>query len=109
MDVGDKIKIFPDTNIYSYTDMIHNMGFNCYVSKDKKYIKVLERRVKPLTRKQEVAKMITEAMKEKGYTDEGLAKELGTSAYTVWNWKHALSIPNDDNQKKIKKVLGVKI
>lgn len=46
MQVGDKIKIFPDTNINAYVDLIHNCGFNCYVSRGKTILKLLPEELK---------------------------------------------------------------
>ena len=29
MQTGDRIQIFPDTDIQAYENLIHNMGFKC--------------------------------------------------------------------------------
>ncbi len=110
MQVGDKIKIFPDTNINAYVDLIHNSGFNCYVSRGKKYIEIVARRVKVDRNLKETSKILTEAMNKKGISEDELAKLVGVkSAYSVWNWTHGLNSPSKENKKKLKKILGVEI
>lgn len=110
MQVGDKIKIFPDTNINAYVDLIHNCGFNCYVSRGKTYIEIVAKRVKADRHLKETAKKISEAMYEKGLSEEKLAELVGLkSSYSVWNWTHGISSPSNDNKKKLKKILGVEI
>ena len=103
MDTGDKIKIFPDTDTFSYMKMIHDAGFNCQVFKNK-YILIKERRRLEFEDKREIGRKITEAMKEKGLSREDLAKAIGTKKDTVWNWQIGRSTPNEKNREKLRKL-----
>ena len=107
MNTGDRIKIFEDTNRLAYIDMIHDMGFNCHVRRN--FIIIGERRRMSEKDKREIGRKITKAMKEKNMSRDDVAKEVGVTSYTVWNWQLGRSVPSIFNQEILKIVLGVEI
>lgn len=107
MDTGDKIKIFPDTDIFSYITMIHDMGFNCTAKRG--YILIGKPRRMSFEDKREIGRKITSGMKEKNISREELAKELGVkNPYSIWNWQIGRTTPSEENREKLRK-LGFEI
>jgi len=48
---------------------------------------------------------IKELRKEKGFSQMELAAKVGVSLTTIRNWEYGASSPNEQNMKKLKKVL----
>lgn len=103
MFTGEMIKVFPDTDIQAYTRMIHEAGFHSslegeYLIVGNPLVMASEEQRRALGRK------ITAQMKEKGYSREQLANELGVKLYTVWDWQLGRNSPNEYNREKLRKV-----
>ena len=104
MTTGDKIKIFPDTDVYSYILMIHDAGFNCSVKKGQ-YILIGSPRRMDFEDKRAIGRKITDFMKEKKMSREELAEKLGIkNVYTIWNWQIGRTTPSEANREKLRKM-----
>ena len=108
MQVGDIIKIFPDTDKRAYIDLIHDMGFDCRVKKD--CIVVGAQRRWSYDEKRAIGRKITKAMKEKDMSRAELANALGLAREgTVLNWQIGKNAPSKFNQDLLEQVLGINI
>lgn len=103
MKTGDKIKIFPDTDIYAYMMMIHDMGYQCKKIKD--FIIVGERYRLEIDHK-EVARTIRHFRKRAKMSQKQLAEEIGVGIETVMNWEVGVSLPSKFNEELLKQVIG---
>ena len=52
---------------------------------------------------------IKEVRKGLGLTQYELATKCGVSLNTIRNWEYGVTTPNEDNMKKLKKVLKVEV
>ena len=103
MKVGDKIKIFPDTDIVAYTMMLHDLGFACKKSKD--HI-ILVGRIRMDIDKNEVARTIRHYRKRAKMSQKQLAEAVGVGIETVMNWEVGVSLPSKFNEEMLKQVIG---
>lgn len=103
MFVGMKIKIFPETNVRAYTDLIQSEGFTYRVFDD--YIEV-GRLKTDLDAKQDFARRLRKARRAHNYTREQLADIIGVRESTVYNWEIAYTKPNDKHFRKLIDYLG---
>ena len=104
---GDRIKIFPETNVAAYVSMIHDYGFNCQVVK-RKYIEIGEP-FKINKEKLRTGRIIYKAMFDKNINVEELSNTIGVSENTIDNWLFGRNTPDKYNRQKLKEILGVEI
>lgn len=105
IEEGMKIKLFPETSVYAYKDMIRDMGFRC---KQKGEYLIVGAPYKNKKDKKQIGKSIAKARKKSGLTQEELAKKVNVLYQTVVNWEIGESIPNDVNKKRLEEVIGWK-
>ena len=99
LKTGDKIKVFPNSNVNAYANMIREEGFRCeregeYLVVGEKY-KDLEMAALPST--------IKYARKRKGISQAQLAEMCEVTKQTVSNWKYGYTVPRD--MDKVKEIL----
>ena len=105
MEIGDKIKIFPETNKNQYKNMIRTMGFKCVVKNN--YIIITDTVYRREEEKAVIGRSITKARRKAGLSRKEMCKKLGIkNTYTVFNWEVGRNVPNKRNQKKLKELLG---
>ena len=101
MQVGEAIKIFPDTDIHAYKQLIHSKGFCCVRKGNKLIIKAGK---ETLVDKEATARSITQFRRKMNMKREDMAKALGVRKDTVWDWEIGLKIPKQSNQEKLKEI-----
>ena len=101
---GMKIKIFEDTNIDAYKDLINDLGFRCKLKGEYLIVGAPYKRQLKFA----VGKSIKEARLNSGLTVEDVAKKVNVLRETVCNWEIGESIPNETNREKLKATIGWK-
>ena len=101
---GERIKIFPETNVPQYEKWISSQGYRFRRSGD--YLIVLGKDY-PKYDKKQFAKLLTHRMKLKGLTEEQIATEVQVTEYTVWTWEIGRFMPSRYNLNKLMKVLDI--
>ena len=102
--VGEKIKIFPDTNIIQYGRWIHTQGFN--YEKRGNYIVIIDR-TRPDYDKKLFATIIRHRRKLKGITKDMLAEKVDVTKNTINLWENGTMMPSRYNLNKIMPVLDI--
>lgn len=101
LKTGDKIKIFPNTNISSYLAYIKSEeGFNARVENG--YIVIGE--PYEWNRTSHYGNQIKRARKKKGWTRKQLAEKCGVKESTVLDWEFGRRRPKD--WKTVQRALG---
>ena len=106
MNTGDKIKIFPDTDVQAYENMLHDMGFSC--KRKGAYIYITDKYRYSEEDKKEFGMILSTWMKNNKINGKQLAKKLHYNASTISNWKNGKNIPNYEIKKELRE-LGVDI
>lgn len=101
MKAGDVIKVFPDTNVYAYIQLIHSKGFRCKRRNNKLIVLEGSRSV---IDKQATARSITQIRRENNLKRAELAEKIGVTSDTVWDWEVGKTIPRATNQDKLKEL-----
>jgi len=101
---GMKIKVFEDTNIDAYKDLINDLGFRCKLKGEYLIVGAPYKRQLKFA----VGKSIKEARLNSGLTVEEVAKKVNVLYETVCNWEIGESIPNETNREKLKAAIGWK-
>lgn len=104
LEEGMKIKIFPETNVSSYIDMIHSLGFNC--KKKAEYILITGTRKRDWD-KEKLGRLIRKKRKALHIDREELAKKTKVHEQTVFNWEVGRTVPVPYNINEIKKILDI--
>ena len=98
-ETGDKIKVFPNTDVNTYANMIREEGFRC--EREGEYLIVgeryedLEMAVLPST--------IKYARRIKGISQAQLAEMCEVTKQTVSNWEYGYTVPRELD--KVKEIL----
>ena len=109
MDVGDKIKIFPDTDVDPYVIMLRDAGFNCSVKKGQ-YILITSRYTLGIEDRKAIGRSITAARRAANKTRKELAEMMGLkNPQTVYNWEIGAKVPNNENKAKLRDLIGWKV
>lgn len=95
MEIGDKIKVFPDTDIDAYINYFDSIGFTS--KHEKNYIIITGykpgRRRKDFDKLSEVGNRIKKIRKQMYFSIEELADEIGTTTITIQAWEDGRTIP----------------
>lgn len=103
---GEIIKIFPETDVKTYTNWIHDEGFMCYVYRD--HIKV-GKRIRE-TRKydnQKLGNLIRNKRKAKGITRYKLSQLAHVHESTVFEWEMGAKHPRYATIDRLEQILGI--
>ena len=103
MFVGMKIKIFPETNVRAYTDLVQSEGFTYRVHDD--CIEVGKPK-SAMEAKEDFARRLRKARRKHNYSREDLANLIGVKKNTIYNWEIAYTKPNDKHFQKLIDYLG---
>lgn len=107
MQTGDRIQIFPDTDIQAYENLIHNMGFKCKTLKNSIVVgepyRIGEKERKAIGNK------ITKGMKVKKLSRDDLAKKIGANPASIWNWQLGRIAPCEYYRKQLREILEIEI
>lgn len=101
---GERIKMYPDTDVQAYLNFIRDSGWNCKTSGE--YIIVTTQRGNNIDRVK-LAQVLKDARRKIKTPREKLAKELGVAECTIWSWEVARTIPKGDMLKTYCGVLGL--
>ena len=101
---GEKIKIFPDTDVGTYTRWIRKEGFTYQVNlNDIEILKKVSKTVSP--------KLFGRLIREKMYiyklNSDELADIIQVNKDTLLNWELGFTIPNSYNMGRIKEALKI--
>ena len=96
---GDKIKIFPDTDVLQYLDYIKRSGFRA--TREGNYIVI----GKPYEyyRSTDYGNQIKKARRAKGWTRAELAEKCGVKEATVFGWEIGRKRPQE--WQKVQRIL----
>lgn len=100
-ETGDKIKIFPDTPVISYKNLIMSYGFEAKVEED--YIVVGEFHKSYNTTN--YGKQLKNARRAMKMTRAELAEKCGVTPLTVFDWEVGRRRPRE--WWKVQKILGI--
>ena len=101
---GLKIKMFPDTNVQAYKDMILDAGY--YYAMDGEYL-VVGKPYKNLAEKTWFSYQFHERRFQMKQTTEELAKAIGVTKQTIINWESGVSMPKAEYRPIISEVTGI--
>ena len=101
---GDKIKIFKDTNITAYKELIRDMGFKCTVSGE--YL-VVGKPYESVQTRREFSEQFKAKRLGMGLSKPEIAKRLGVSTYTIDAWESGFSKPKACNRQRVTDVMGI--
>lgn len=102
--VGEKIKIFPETDARMYGIWIHSQGFN--YEKKGEYLVIIDK-TRPQYDKKLFATILKHRRKLKGFSVDKLAERIKVNKYTVSNWEKGEIMPSKFNLNKIMPVLDI--
>lgn len=100
---GMKIKIFPDTDVKAYVDLVKSNGFAYKVTD--KYI-LVGKQAHDEEAMKDFARRLRRARRDHRYSRRQLADKIGVREETVYNWEIAYTTPSDKNYKKLRLYLG---
>lgn len=98
---GEKIKIFPNTNVSAYMRAIKEEGFE--VEREDDYI-IVGTKLKHLQEVDVLPSTIRYARKRKGLTRKQLADMCEVTKQTVMNWEYGYTTPRELD--RVKEILG---
>ncbi len=102
---GERIKIFPDTDIRTYKNWISSQGFSYFVHGE--YI-VIGRKGKCFTYDATaLGKLISSHRKAKGMDRFELADRIGVIEDSVFEWEIGRKQPKENNLLKLREVLDI--
>lgn len=101
---GERIKIFPETDVRQYGIWIHSEGFN-YIRKGD-YLVILNRNV-PRYDKERFSVILPHRRRLKGMSKERLAELVEVTENTVSTWENGMYMPSKYNLDKIMSVLDI--
>lgn len=102
---GERINIYPETDVRRYKAWITDEGFTCKVYSDHILVgrRFKHRKFKPIA----LANLIQEKRKAKGWNRYKLAKMLHVSEDTVFNWEIGRTQPKPFRLKELMGVLDI--
>lgn len=101
---GERIKVFPDTDVHQYGRWINTQGFNFKRSGD--YLIVLSNKTPRYDRKL-FAHIFKHRLKLKNISREEISKKLEVTEYTVWTWEIGRFMPRKYNLDKLMNLLDI--
>lgn len=106
MNTGDRIKMFPDSDVDAYMRLVESYGFrssykNGYVTVGKAYND-------PVDKKTFAERIIRERKKLKLDQNE-FAEYLGVSKTTICNWELGNRLPDEYNRQQLKKIIRFEV
>lgn len=101
---GERIKIFPETDVRQYGIWIHSQGFN-YVRKDN-YLIILGKTIIRYD-KERFSVILNHRRRIKGMSKEKLAEITEVTENTVSNWENGRYMPSNYHLEKIMSVLDI--
>ena len=101
---GERIKMFPDSDVRQYGRWINQQGFNYKRSGD--YLIVLSNNTPKYDRKL-FAHILKHRRKLKNLTLEDVANKLEVTEYTVWTWEIGRFMPRKYNLDNLMKILDI--
>lgn len=101
---GMKIKMFPDTDVQAYVDLVKAHGFCVRVANN--YVIVGKRKD---NKNIDYARIIRNARKENGLSRNQLADRIGVREGTIFNWEIGQTKPSETNINKLRIILGVEL
>lgn len=111
MKKGDKLKVFPDTDIDAYINYFDSIGLRSHL--DNGYIiitgynqNIRKRKSKDFEKLEEVGKRIRDIRKKMYFSLEELAEELGTKPVTIDAWECGRTIPKGQTFQKFLEFSG---
>lgn len=100
---GMKIKIFPETDVKAYIELVKSHGFQYKVTRN--YIIVGKQAHNEEVMK-DYARRLRRARRDHNYSRRKLADKIGVQENTIYNWEIAYSTPSKKNQMKLRLYLG---
>lgn len=104
MEIGTKIKIFPDTNVVSYLTMLGDEGYKVRHKHD--YIEIVGYKRKKMN-SVEFGKLLKATRIKKGFDKDKFSAMIKVSKYTLYGWERGERIPNEYNLSVICNALDV--
>lgn len=101
---GERIKIFPETDVRQYERWIAMQGFTFKKSGD--YLVIVKKVLAEFDEKR-FAQMLVHRRKLKGISREEMANKVGVTEYTAWTWEIGRAMPNAYNLERIMTVLNL--
>lgn len=106
MEVGEKIKIFPDTDVAAYRRLIRELGFTSAAHKDYIEVKAIKKTNKYDAKK--LGALIKRKRKVKNLTRKQLAEAIPVHYYTLGYWEAGTRRPYDYNLEILIDKLNIK-
>lgn len=100
---GMKIKIFPETDVKAYVELVKSNGFRYKVTKT--HI-IVGKQVHEEEEMKDFARRLRRARRDHNYSRRQLADKIGVLENTIYNWEIAYTTPCEKNQKKLRLYLG---
>lgn len=101
---GMKIKIFPDTNVQAYKDMIYDEGYFC--SLEDEYL-VVGRPFKNMSQKTWFSYSFNEWRVRAGLSKKEAAKMFGVLKPTIDRWESGATLPSSELRPTITEITGI--
>lgn len=101
---GMRIKIFDNTNVESYRDLIKSCGYRCQVYKT--YIRIGEP-LKVFYDNGMLGRLINRKRRAKKMTREDLSKVLLCSTGTIYDWEAGRRRPSNHFMKQLQEILNI--
>ena len=102
---GERIKIFPETQVEAYKTWINDEGFACKIRRD--YIEVGKRINHRKFNEVKLGILISSRRKAKGWNRYKLARSVGVHEGTVTNWEIGIREPKRETICKIMEALNI--
>jgi DNA-binding XRE family transcriptional regulator len=99
MNTGERIRMFPDTDIGAYIRLINQKGYEAKVGVD---CLIVGEPLKPPTDRVKIGQSISKARKKFAYTVEELAEEVGVPKQTVIDWEKGNKVPNKEHTETLR-------
>ena len=102
--IGEKIKIFPETDRESYARMIHDEGYRCTVHRN---CIVIEGRLKEQIDDVEFGRRLRMARKAKGIKRKDMSAIMKVAESSIFEWEVGRRHPKDKNLKLFCKLVDL--
>lgn len=104
MEIGTRIKMFPETDVISYEEMLRDKGYKCKQAGE--YIIIVGYRRMAINREKFGYLLKTERIK-KGFDKKTFSDMIKVSKASLLRWERGERLPNEYNLTNICDVLGV--
>lgn len=102
---GERINIYPDTDIRRYKAWITDEGFTCRVYSD--HILIGARFKHRKFKAKALAKLVQDKREQKGWNRHKLARMVNVSENTIFNWEVGITQPKPFRLKELMEVLDI--